>query len=305
MSHKAKLRLRKPPRPAASDAVFAAEIGRRIRRMRARRGMTRRQLAEESRVSERYLAQIEAGLGNPSVTVLKAIAEAMESSVLEFIPAAAGGPSALGGIVDSLHRVAHSELPQLGQLIEQWLSQREAFDRGRRIALVGVRGAGKSSLGELLARELSCPFLEIDKAVEEEYGATVSTLIEMSGIGAFRRYERACLEQVIARHQSVVIATAGGIVSNAETYALLLRRTHVIWVKARPEVHMKRVMEQGDFRPMARNREAMADLKAILEARAGDYAKAEAELDTSDLGIAQGASRLAGIARRLLAPVAR
>ena len=122
--------------------------------------------------------------------------------------------------------------------------------------------------------------------VEQQYGASVPLLIEMSGLATFRRHERACLERVIAENEAAVIATAGGIVSNPETYVLLLRRTHTVWVSAQPEEHMSRVMKQGDFRPMARNREAMADLLAILEARRGDYARAEATLDTSDSSVA-------------------
>ena len=154
-------------------------------------------------------------------------------------------------------------------------------DRARRIALVGLRGAGKSTLGQHLAERLGCPFIELDRLVEQDYGARIPDLIEMAGLATFRRYERACLERVIDEHEAAVIATAGGIVSNPETYALLLRRTHTVWIKARPEEHMRRVMEQGDFRPMAQNREAMADLVAILDARRADYARAQAELDTS------------------------
>ena len=131
----------------------------------------------------------------------------------------------------------------------------------------------KSTLGRRLALELGCPFIELDRLVEQDYGARIPDLIEIAGVATFRRYERACLERVIADNEAAVIATAGGIVANAETYALLLRRTHAVWIKARPDEHMSRVMEQGDFRPMAQNREAMADLVAILDARSPDYAR--------------------------------
>src|SRR5439155_15089890 len=137
--------------------------------------------------------------------------------------------------------------------------------RGRRIALVGLRGAGKSTLGRRLADALGCPFIELDRLVEQNYGARIPDLIEMAGLATFRRYERACLERVIAEHDAAVVATAGGIVSDAETYALLLRRTHTVWIKARPDEHMGSGMKQGDFRPIAKNREAMADLIAILD----------------------------------------
>ena len=152
-----------------------------------------------------------------------------------------------------------------------------ATDRARRIALVGLRGAGKSTLGRMLAEKLGVPFIELDRMVEQQYGASVPLLIEMSGVATFKRHERICLERVIAENEAAVIATAGGIVSNPETYGLLLRRTHTVWISAQPEEHMSRVMKQGDFRPMAKNREAMADLHAILEARRVDYARAEAD----------------------------
>jgi XRE family aerobic/anaerobic benzoate catabolism transcriptional regulator len=165
-------------------------------------------------------------------------------------------------------------------------------DRGQRIALVGLRGAGKSTLGRMLARQLGWPFIELDRMIEEDYGASIPDMIEMAGTATFRRHERAALARVIAENEAAVITTAGGIVSDRETYALLLRRSHTIWIKARPEEHMRRVMAQGDFRPMAQNREAMADLVAILEARGADYARAEAQLETSGETVEQSFAKL-------------
>jgi XRE family transcriptional regulator, aerobic/anaerobic benzoate catabolism transcriptional regulator len=262
--------------------AFVADVGRLVRLARAKRGMTRRQLAQGSGASERYLAQIESGQGNPTVIILKSIAEALDVPIIDLLPRSNGRTAAMTHILDLLGRMPLAELPAIAELIESRASGDAATDRARRIALVGLRGAGKSTLGQRLARELGCPFIELDRLVEQEYGARVPDLIEMAGLATFRRYERTCLERVIDAHEAAVIATAGGIVSNAETYALLLRRTHAIWLKARPDEHMSRVMEQGDFRPMAQNREAMADLVAILDARRADYARAEAELDTSD-----------------------
>lgn len=285
----------KTPGPSPADLSaeqFVSDVGRLVRLGRAKRGITRRRLAEDSGISERYLAQIESGQGNPSVIVLKAIAEAFEMPVAELIPADGAQNSALAGIVEMLGRVPSSELPAIGKTIERQLHDRAAADRAQRIALVGLRGAGKSTLGKLLAEKLGFPFVELNRAVEQEYGASVSMLIEMSGINTFRRYERACLERVIAEHDKVVIATAGGIVASAETYALLLQRTHTVWLQAQPQDHMSRVMEQGDFRPMAENREAMADLVAILEARRADYAQAEAQLDTSGATIEANTAKL-------------
>jgi XRE family aerobic/anaerobic benzoate catabolism transcriptional regulator len=278
--------------PGRGDAAFGAEIGRRIRQGRAKRGMTRRQLAQESGASERYLAQIESGAGNPSVVVMRAIADALDVPIVELLPVTRGRSAAFSRIVDMLGRLPPDELPDIAELIEKHAGRGAPKDRAQRIALVGLRGAGKSTLGRKLADKLGFPFVELNRMIEQEYGASLPMLIEMSGVTTFRRYERACLERVIAANKHVVIATAGGIVSNPETYALLLRRTHTVWVSARPDEHMSRVMRQGDFRPMAKNREAMSDLVAILDARKQDYARAEATLDTSGATVDQSLAKL-------------
>jgi XRE family transcriptional regulator, aerobic/anaerobic benzoate catabolism transcriptional regulator len=279
----------------ADDEAFASAVGRLVRLARAKRGMTRRQLAQGSGASERYLAQIEGGQGNPSVIILKAIADALDLPVIELIPRSNGRSAAMTHILDLIGRLHEGELPAVAELIERHSRADAGNDRARRIALVGLRGAGKSTLGQRLAVQLGCPFIELDRLVEQDYGARIPDLIEMAGLATFRRYERTCLERVIAQHEAAVIATAGGIVANAETYALLLRRTHTVWIKARPEDHMGRVMEQGDFRPMAHNREAMADLHAILDARRADYARAQAALDTSGNTIDESAAKLAAL----------
>src|SRR5260370_521564 len=155
-----------------------------------------------------------------------------------------------GRIVDVRGGGRRAELPELAERLERRAGQDAAADRGRRIALVGLRGAGKSTLGRRLADALGCPFIELDRLVEQDYGARIPDLIEMAGIATFRRYERACLERVIDEHRAAVVATAGGIVSNPETYALLLRRTHAVWVRPRPDEHMRRVTAPGRFRPI-------------------------------------------------------
>src|SRR5580698_7857381 len=253
-----------PPNGLAQTAAFLAAIGREVRKNRAKRGMTRRQLAQASETSERYLAQIESGAGNPSVSVLRAIAQALDLPASALLPESGTRTAELGPLVDLLAQVPEQELPALAK---ELAARAGGTDRGERIALVGLRGAGKSTLGRMLAQHLDWPFIELDRRVAEEYGASVPDLIEMAGMATFRRHERDALDRVVAGHQSAIITTAGGIVSNPETYALLLRRTHTVWIKARPDEHMSRVMAQGDFRPMAQNRAAMADLVAILEAR--------------------------------------
>ena len=283
-------------------AAFLAAIGREVRRNRAKRGMTRRQLAQASEISERYLAQVESGAGNPSVSVLRAIAQALDLPASALLPETSARPIALGAILDLLAQVPEGELPGLAKEIEARVAHSENADRERRIALIGLRGAGKSTLGRMLARHFGRPFIELDRLVEEDYGASIPDLIEMAGTATFRRLERSALERVIAEHEAAIITTAGGIVADPETYSLLLRRTHTVWIKARPEDHMSRVMAQGDFRPMAQNREAMADLVAILEARRTDYARAEAEVDTSGDAVEQSFAELLRVVSHLLGP---
>jgi XRE family aerobic/anaerobic benzoate catabolism transcriptional regulator len=287
-----------PEAAGEASAAFAAELGRMVRLGRARRGMSRRQLAQESGTSERYLAQIEGGSGNPSVLVLRAIADALEMPMFELLPQTGGVAAPYARIIDLLGRAPPSDLASIAELIERQLAHAAATDRAHRIGLVGLRGGGKSTLGKMLAEKLGVPFVELDRMVEQQYGASIPLLIEMSGVATFRRHERACLERVIAENEAAVIATAGGIVSNPETYGLLLRRTHTVWISAQPEEHMSRVMKQGDFRPMAKNREAMADLHAILESRRADYARAETTLDTSGATVQQSFAKLA----KLVAP---
>jgi XRE family aerobic/anaerobic benzoate catabolism transcriptional regulator len=248
-------------------------------------------LAADSGISVRYLAQIEGGYGNPSLIVLKAIADALEAPLTAFIPHD-NRHERLSRIVDLVNRLSPAEWPSLERSIEARVVEGAQSERAHRIGLVGLRGAGKSTLGRMLAERLGYPFIELNRLVEQEYGASISMLIELSGVSTFRRYERASLEKAIAEHDKVVIATAGGIVSSPDTYALLLRRAHTVWVKAQPQEHMNRVMAQGDFRPMSENREAMADLVAILDARSQDYAQAEAELDTSGKTVGQSANDL-------------
>jgi XRE family aerobic/anaerobic benzoate catabolism transcriptional regulator len=299
---------------AESETAFLAAIGHEVRSHRAKRGMTRRQLAQASETSERYLAQIESGAGNPSASVLRAIARSLDLPIAALLPETGMRTAALGAIMDLVARVPEGELPALAAEIESRLARPENANRARRIALVGLRGAGKSTLGKMLAQHLGWPFIELDRVIEEEYGASIPDLIEMAGTGTFRRHERSALDRIVSTHEAAVITTAGGIVSNPETYALLLRGCHTVWIKARPDDHMSRVMAQGDFRPMAQNRGssgakgakgakgAMADLVAILEARRADYARAEAELDTSGDSIEESFAKFLRVVAPWLEP---
>ena len=281
-------------------AGFLAALGREVRRGRAKSGMTRRQLALTSDTSERYLAQIEAGTGNPSVTVLRAIAQALDIPAAALLGEPRASTAARVTLLDLIARLPEARIAEVTKLVEARLLPAQRAERGRRIALIGLRGAGKSTLGRMLAQHLNCAFVELDRVVEQDYGASIPDIIEMAGTATFRRHERAALQRVIAEHDAAVITTAGGIVSDRESYALLLRRSHTIWIRARPEDHMARVMAQGDFRPMAQNRAAMADLVAILDARGADYGRAAAQLDTSGETAEQSFAKLLRIVTAML-----
>jgi XRE family aerobic/anaerobic benzoate catabolism transcriptional regulator len=208
------------------------------------------------------------------------------------VPEARGRSSVLDRIVDLLGQLPPDELPAIAELIEKHSGRAAAADRAQRIALVGLRGAGKSTLGRKLADQLDYPFVELNRMIEQEYGASLPMLIEMSGLATFRRYERACLERVLAEHPRVVIATAGGIVSEPLTFDLILSSFYTIWLKAEPEEHMARVRAQGDLRPMADDGAAMEELRTILKSREPLYARASAVLDTAQLAVDDAASRL-------------
>lgn len=288
-----------PVNPATADPPDSAEVGQNLRAARARTGMTRKQLARISGTSERYLAHLEAGSGNPSLEVLNALADALDLPLVDLLPLGGERSVAYARATAALRRVPAERLPAF----HDWLGQAEGVgDKGRRIVLVGLRGAGKSALGELLAQRLEMPFVEMSKAVEAAYGGDIGLLIELGGQGALRQYERDVWEDIIASHPAAVIAAPGGIVADGPLYDRLLASAHSIWLQASPEDHMKRVMAQGDFRPMASNRGAMADLKAILEARSAEYARADAALNTSARNLAATADSLESISARLLDP---
>jgi len=271
------------------DSTLLAEIGTRVRTERAKRGMTRRALAEQCQTSDRYLAQIESGAGNPSVLVLDAIARALGLDPIDLLP----GGAALRG----LRRLPAEQLTRLLHATE---TPARSPNRARRIALIGLRGAGKSTLGVALAERVEAPFVEIDGMIEQRHGAPLATLFEVYGQGTFRRFERDCVSEVLNDYENAVIATAGGVVADEETFAQLLEKSHVIWLQASPAEHMRRVMEQGDFRPMEHNRDAMKDLVTILDARAPLYGRAHATVDTSGKSLAACVEELVKVAKGLV-----
>ena len=273
-------------------------MGSRVRAARARVGMTRRQLALTSGTSERYLANIETGIGNPSLSVLTALAGALDLAVAELLPSGGERSELNSRVAAAARRLPADRLETLLDAMQH--PSRIDSGKGRRIVLLGLRGGGKTSLGDALAKRLAIPFVELSKEVERGYGGEIGLLIELSGQGALRRYESEAWETIRAGHESAVIAAPGGIVADGSLYDRVLSTAHSIWLKASPEDHMKRVMAQGDFRPMASNRTAMADLNAILGARAQDYARADAVLDTSAQPFERTADKLEALGRSLL-----
>jgi XRE family aerobic/anaerobic benzoate catabolism transcriptional regulator len=265
---------------AAEKDGYLCRLGERVREERARRGMTRKILARDSGLSERYLAQLESGQGNVSIKLLRRVGDALNLPLARLV-GETDEPAELRGIVELLRRLPPDRLDEVRALLDTRFLARDREARNRRIALIGLRGAGKSTLGSSLAKYLDVPFIELDAEIERDFGLSLGEIFALSGQAAYRRAERRVLGGVLEHYPTFVLAAGGSIVAEAETYEELLSRCFTIWVKASPEGHMNRVIAQGDLRPMSDNREAMADLNRILAARSPLYARADAVVDTA------------------------
>jgi XRE family aerobic/anaerobic benzoate catabolism transcriptional regulator len=267
--------------PVRDSEGYLRRLGERVRMLRSQRGMTRKALAQHAKVSERYLAQLEVGKGNVSIVLLRRIARAIGLPVTQLVHD--GAEPALDMVLLSqfLERLSPVALAEARELLLRHFSEPSNDDRRRRIALIGLRGGGKSTLGRLLAEHLDVPFIELDREIERRSGATLSEIFDMFGQETFRRAEREALDEVLHRHRHFVIATSGSIVTEPGTLELLLSSCLTVWVRAEPDEHMNRVMAQGDMRPMAKSARAMEDLIAILRSREPLYAKAEVALTTT------------------------
>jgi XRE family transcriptional regulator, aerobic/anaerobic benzoate catabolism transcriptional regulator len=263
-----------------SDEDFLRLLGTRVRQLRSRRGMTRKMVAQESDVSERHLAQLELGEGNVSVVLLRRIATALNVSLADLFAAEAPDSEAKRSIHTLLDRLPAQQLSALAARLGQEFGA-SAKDRHARIALIGLRGAGKSTLGVKLAQTVKAPFIELDREIAKEAGMDLSEIFSLYGQSGYRRIELRVLERILRDYPRAVLSVGGGVVSEKETYDRLLGSCFTVWVKANPEDYMARVMAQGDFRAMAENDEAMEDLRRILEAREPFYRKADVHLDTS------------------------
>ena len=261
---------------------FLIALGERVRGLRARRGMTRKATALAAEVSERHLANLEYGVGNASILVLLQVANALQCSLGELIGDVTTSSPEWLMIRELLEQRDDATLQRVRVAIGEMLGTGGGnAARSSRVALIGLRGAGKSTLGQMLADDLGFPFVELSREIEKFAGCSVSEIQALYGVNAYRRYERRALEETIQTHPEAVIATPGGLVSDAATFNQLLAHCTTVWLKADPEDHMRRVLAQGDLRPMAASKEAMDDLKGILAGRAAFYSKAQFRVDTS------------------------
>ncbi len=283
------------PDTGAERDDYLCRLGERVREERARRGMTRRILARDFGLSERYLAQLEGGKGNLSIKLLRRVGDALNLPLPRLLAGEPAEPAELGRIVELLRRLPPDLLGEVRALLDAHFAAPDRQARQRRIALIGLRGAGKSTLGNRLADHLEIPFIELDAEIERDFGLSLGEIFALSGQSAYRRSERRVLDIVIDRHPEFVLAAGGSIVAEAETYDELLSRCFTLWIKASPEDHMCRVVAQGDLRPMSDNKEAMADLERILAARTPLYARADAVVDTAGRSVEASFSDLLAI----------
>jgi len=266
----------------AANATLA-ELGHRVRAWRARRGMTRKGLAADSGLSERFLADVESGKGNVSINSLEAAARALNITVIDLLQDAPR--PALARTQGLLARLDDTQLDQVYGLLGSTFGLGDALGREQRVALIGLRGAGKSTLGAKLAIERGVPFIELDREIEREAGTSMNEILLLHGQAGYRRYERRALLRIAEEHpDGVVMTTGGSIVSERETFDLLQSRFYCVWLKASPEEHMSRVVAQGDMRPFdasGASHEALDDIRRILASREALYARADAVVDTA------------------------
>jgi XRE family aerobic/anaerobic benzoate catabolism transcriptional regulator len=260
----------------SDDDRFLRAFGERVRGERARRGMSRKLLATHAGISERYITQLESGKGNASLLILRQIASALGLPLTQLVEDAAPSPE-MTLLRQYLERLSPEQLREAYKT----LAGEASVNRSQRIALIGLRGAGKTTLGAALAAATNLPFFELDREIERLSGMSMASILELYGQPAFRRYEQEALQQLIETEPRFIVATGGSLVSEAATYELLLRNCVTVWVRTTPEEHMARVIAQGDRRPMAGSAQAMEDLRRILDERTPLYARADLTLDTT------------------------
>jgi len=258
--------------------------------------MTRRMLAHDSGISERYLAQLESGLGNFSIVLLRRLAKAIDVPVAELVSDEPPHPVAYSLLVERLRRLKPVELSQASAMLTQHFGDRSG--RAERVALIGLRGAGKSTLGAALAKHLGWRFMEMSREIEAEAGVSVAEIFDLWGQAAYRRYERRALEHIVHMPPKIVLATGGGLVSEPATFGRLLDSFFTIWIEASPEEHWDRVIRQGDQRvAVSGDSEALADMRRILAQRDPLHGKADARLQTRGKTARQSLRELISLTR--------
>ncbi len=273
------------------EADFLSALGKRVREVRNLRGMTRKVTARDADVSERHLAQLESGEGNISIVLLRRIAKALNMSLAELFAPNVQEPDEKQLISRFLERLPPHRLEDVASRLLRDFGPEEK-SRRQRIALIGLRGAGKSTLGAKLGQEMNSPFVELDREIERDTGMPLAEIFSLYGQSGYRTIEKRTLERVLGEYDRVVLSVGGGVVSEKETYDCLLSHCYTVWIKARPEEHMSRVREQGDFRAMAGNPRAMEDLRRILQAREPLYRKADLCIDTSGISVEESFAKL-------------
>lgn len=281
-----------PQRPSRhSCEAFLLSLGKRVRELRNRRGLTRKMMAREADVSERHLAQLEAGEGNVSIVLLRRIAGALHVSLAELFAQEAETQHEKQLIQRFLERLpAHRVEDAMFRLMREFGSEERA--RREHVTLIGLRGAGKSTLGSLLGRDLNIPFIELDQEIEKDTGIPLGEIFSLYGQAGYRAIEKRLLERVLRERGRAILSVGGGVVSEKETYDFLLLNCYTVWIKARPEEYMARVIAQGDLRVMGGSNQAMEDLRRILEAREPLYRKADLYLETSGHSVEESAAEL-------------
>ncbi len=269
----------------SDEQSYLLQLGARVRDARTRLGLSRKALAGKSGVSERYLAQLESGQGNISILLLRQVSSALEAPLTELLSEHDGHPIELTLLIQYLEKLSPKKLLQARAILSSAFGEQDPLERRNRIALIGLRGAGKSTLGRHLAEHLGVPFVELNEEIQREAGVPMGEIFSLYGDNAYRRLERRCLERVLERHDRAVISAGGGLVTEPSTYELLRNACFTVWVKASAEEHMQRVIAQGDLRPMQGREEAMADLRRILAERNELYGLADAVIDTSNKSV--------------------
>jgi len=264
-------------------------VGNRVRVARKNKKWSRREFSELSGLSQRYIAQLENGQGNISIGLLKRVAMTLAIPIEALVTDEDLSVDEVTGLIDH-YRHANAETRTRALQLLDPEGNRER--KSARLCLVGLRGAGKSTLGKLIAESLNIPFIELSSEIEQQFGMPVGELIAFYGHSGFRELEAQALDNVIASHDKLVLAVAGGIVSGDNAYNKVLSRFHTVWLRASPEEHMSRVVEQGDMRPMQGNPQAMVQLKQILGARDVLYARADYQLDTSGVSVSDSQAAL-------------